>query len=488
LRGGLALARNKPGIAANKEISTLRLVNDICIPLLNYQQEILEPSVVMGQAVQPGDSLASGVIASCHGVVKSIESRPVNHPSGAHAPCVVISPTTENSDNAALYPCLDIVTAERINTCAIYGLGGAGFKTADKLHAIKNTDHGLVDTLIINAVECEPLISCDEALIANQALDIVASIEGLIDFTQCRRCLLAIENDKKDAIEKLKKAIDEYAREIRFELISLAPIYPSGAERPLVERLTGIQTPSDVFPASLGILCINVATALAAEHARQGWPMVSRIITIAGELAENPTNVRVTLGTSIFDVIQQTENLSNIDEAVVRVGGPLSGFVIEDLTAPITATTNCITLERLTKPETIHPCIRCGACSDVCPVNLLPQQLHNYCVSEDTEKATTFKLSECIECACCDIVCPSNIPLTQTFRFAKGLIREQNRQSALATQAEQRYEQREVRLADRVNKRALKREAARSRLAASQDPIADALARAKQRRKRPKGD
>jgi electron transport complex protein RnfC len=488
LRGGLALPRNKPGLSADREIKTLSLANTICIPLLNYQQEVLEPVVSIGQMVRPGDTLAPGIVASCHGVIESIEPHAVNHPSGMHSLCVVISPNTEKSNSVALHPTQEVVTAERISACAIHGLGGAGFKTTEKLNAISATDHGFVDTLIINAVECEPLISCDESLIASHAPIIVTAIEGLIDLTQCRRCLLAIEDDKTAAIEQLEIAIQDYVQAVRFEVIYLAPIYPSGAERPLVERLTGKQTPGNIFPASLGILCINVATALATEHARQGHALVSRIVTIAGDLAENPMNVRVTFGTSVYDVIQQTGNLTHIDNARIRVGGPLSGFLIQDLSAPITATTNCITLERLTKSEDIHPCIRCGACSDVCPVDLLPQQLNTYCVNENTEKAKVFRLSECIECACCDVVCPSNIPLTQTFRFAKGLIREQDRQSLLATQAESRYQQRESRLADRVEKRALKREAARARLATSKDPIADALARAKQRRKRSADD
>lgn len=483
LRGGLALPRNKPGLSADREIKSLSLANDICIPLLNYQQEVPKPIVSIGQTVRPGDLLAPGIIASCFGIIKSIESRAVNHPSGIKSPCVIISPETDKPNEMAVYPTQKTITAERISVCAIHGLGGAGFKTADKLNAIHANDHGFVDTLIINAVECEPLISCDESLIANQAPTIIAAIEGLIDLTQCRRCLFAIEDDKTVAIEQLDLAIEEYARTVRFEVVYLAPIYPSGAERPLVERLTGKQTPGNIFPASLGILCINVATALATEHARQGHALISRVVTVAGELSDNPVNVRVTFGTSVYDVIQQTGNLTHLDTAKVRVGGPLSGFFIEDLSAPVTATTNCITLERPTKPEETHPCIRCGACSDVCPVDLLPQQLNTYCVSENTEQAKIFRLSECIECACCDVVCPSNIPLTQTFRFAKGLIREQDRQSLLASQAESRYQQRESRLATNVEKRALKREAARARLATSKDPIADALARAKQRRK-----
>jgi len=488
LRGGLALPRKKPGLNVDKDIKSLSLANTICIPLLNYQQEVLEPLVSVGQPVCPADLLAPGIIATCFGVITSIESRAVNHPSGTHALCVMISPDTEKSNDTAVFSAQNNLTAERLSACAIQGLGGAGFKTANKIKAISASEHGSVDTLIINAVECEPLISCDESLIVSQASDIVVAIEGLIDFTQCHRCLFAIENDKTAAIEQLKLAIQTYPRSIRFEIVYLAPVYPAGAERTLVERLTGAQTPGHIFPANLGILCINVATALATEHARLGKAMVSRIVTIAGELCDNPTNVRVTFGTSVYDVIEQTGNLSRIDNASIRIGGPLSGYLINDLSVPITATTNCITLERSKKSEQIYPCIRCGACSDVCPVDLLPQQLHSYSINENTDKAQALRLSECIECACCDIVCPSNIPLTQTFRFAKGLIREQNRQSLLATQAESRYQKRESRIADRVEKRALKREAARTKLATDEDPIASALARARKRRKKATDD
>lgn len=488
LRGGLALPRNKPGLNTNRQIETLSLPSSVCIPLLNYQREVLEPFVCIGQTVRSGDSLASGVIASCSGVIESIESRIINHPSAMKTVCIVITPTDVTPETVALYSPQERLTAARISDCAVYGLGGAGFSTTDKLQAMGSFDQGHVDTLIINAVECEPIISCDESLIATQAHTIITAIEGLIDLTQCRRCLFAIENDKKGAIAQLEIAIREYIDPIRFEVIYLAPVYPSGAERPLVTRLTGEQISGDIFPANLGIVCVNVATALATEHARQGYAMISRVITVAGELAENPMNVRVTFGTSVYDVIQQTGNLAQVHNAQVRIGGPLSGFIVEDLSAPITATTNCITLERVVEADQIHPCIRCGACSDVCPVDLLPQQLHTYCITENTEKASIFKLNECIECACCDIVCPSNIPLTQTFRYAKGLIREQERQTSLSVQAENRYQHRESRLASRVEKRALKREAARVQLASSNDPIADALARARQRRKRAEDD
>ena len=484
LRGGLALPRNKPSLNTDGGIPTLELPATICIPLLNYKQQVLDPVVCVGQIVRLGDPIAEGIIASCHGVIQSIETCAVPHPSALDSTCVIIAPDKDQPKKFTAHPTQEFVSAERISMCAVHGLGGAGFKTIDKLNAVSVNDKAVVDTLIINAVECEPLISCDESLIANQAYDIVISIEGLINLTQCRRCLFAIENDKTKAIEKLQLAIQHYSKDVRFELIYLDPIYPSGAERPLVERLTVEKMPSDAFPSTLGIVCINVATALATEQARQGIPMVSRVVSIAGDLAVNPIDVRVTFGTSVYDVILKSGNLDHIDNAVIRLGGPLSGYIIQDLSTPITATTNCITLESVVKPEQVHPCIRCGACSDVCPVELLPQQLNAYCLDENTDKAKAFRLNECIECACCDVVCPSNIPLTQTFRFAKGLIREQERQVTLATTAENRYEKRETRLADRIKKRELKRETAQARLETSKDPIADALARAKQRRRK----
>lgn len=487
LRGGVALPRKKPGLSASKDIRALHLPGTICIPLLNYQQEAVPANVSVGESVKPGDALAPGIVASCFGTIKSIETCAINHPSGEKALCVIITPATHTANQTALYSAQKRLTAQRISACAIHGLGGAGFNTTNKLNAINASGNERIGMLIINAVECEPLISCDESLVANQAPAVVKAIEGLINLTRCHHCVLAIEDDKTTAIEALKCAIADYPHGIRFDVAYLAPVYPAGAERLLVERLTGKKLPTNTYPASQGIVCINVATALATEYARQGYPLISRVVTVAGELCANPINVRVLFGTAVYDVIKQTDNLKYIDTACVRIGGPLSGFLIKDLSAPVTATTNCITLEQPARVEQIHACIKCGACSDVCPVNLLPQQLHTYCINENTEKANKLRLSECIECACCDVVCPSNIPLTQSFRFAKGLIREQSRQSLLAIEAESRYKKRESRLAKDAEKRALEREAARSQLASSADAIADALARAKQRRKRSAG-
>lgn len=484
LRGGIALKRNKPGLPDNGDITSLQAPATVRIPLLNYQRDVLQPWVTVGQHVKLSDALAPGVIASVSGTVVDISPQSIAHPSDIHVPCVLIATDQNNSlEELRSYSELTSATLERIHDCGVHGLGGAGFSTARKLHSSSNNEDR-IQTLIINAVECEPLISCDESLLITDSRKIVTAIQNIIEFTNCAKCILAIEDDKPQALKALKHAMSRFDGLLRFELKLLPAIYPAGAEKPLIERLTQTRIPADSYPAENGIICINVSTALAIDEARQGYPMISRVVTIAGDLAPNPTNVRVRFGTSIADVLKLTDNHHNLSNACIRIGGPLSGFVINDLSVPVTATTNSIIVEE-TKPAAIQmACIRCSACSDVCPVDLLPQQLFQYSIKENTKQAEKSGISSCIECSCCDLVCPSNIPLTHSFRFLKGHIKEQRRQEELAQVAESRFQIREQRQQERRELRVKKREAAKQQLTADKAPIADALERAKLRRRK----
>jgi len=268
------------------------------------------------------------------------------------------------------------------------------------------------------------------------------------------------------------------------ELVQLDPVYPSGAENLLVERLTGQRLTGNQYPSTLGILCLNVATVVAIEQARKGFPMVTRIVTIGGEQALHPTNVRVFLGTSVREVLKQTNNLISDSSTRVRLGGPLSGFDLSDLDVPVTATTNSITLESVAIKNREQPCIRCSACSDICPVDLMPQQLHPFSIKADSAKIIKLGIYDCIECGCCDAVCPSFIPLTHTFKYAKGLLHLERKQAEAANEARIRFEKREQRELARKKQKELKRAAAKSTQASSVDPIAGALARVKNRRKK----
>lgn len=483
-RGGIALLRDKPGIPSDGVIRDLETPEHISIPLLDFQREVLEPIVKTGDKVSVGDEIARGIFASCAGIVIDIAPKRIAHPSSLKVPCVLIQ--TEHShlgETKPKYIEQTEISLERVINCGIHGLGGAGFNTAKKFeHSIGNGIQ--LDTLIVNAIECEPLISCDESLIVSDSVSVINAIQKLIQFTNCRRCILAIEDDKELAIAALREALSQQRNPLDIELILLAPVYPAGAEKPLVERLTGIKIPINTYPVDFGIVCVNVSTAVAIENSRKGFPQISRIVTVAGELAENPVNVSVAFGTSVADVLTQTDNNRHISSAQIRIGGPLSGFTIDDLSVPITATTNSIVVEPIDNPVQQHPCIRCSACSDVCPVDLLPQQLFQLSSNSNAKQAEESGVQSCIECACCDLVCPSNIPLTQSFRFLKGHIKEQKRAEVLAKTAETRYQNRENRQIARSELKAKKREEAKQRLATQADPLADALARARQRRKK----
>jgi len=309
---------------------------------------------------------------------------------------------------------------------------------------------------------------------------VVLAIRSMIDLTECDRCLLAIEEDKTTAIANLRHALanlpyDNSAKtRVPIELTTITPIYPSGAERVLIHRLTG---------HNAGIVCLNVATIHAAWQAQQGYAMTSRIITIAGSQAHNPCNVRVHLGTSIEQILQATGNTVNTAQHRVRAGGPLSGFDLIDLDVPVTATTNCIAIEAQREAKPAQPCIRCGECSDVCPASLLPQQLYWYAQTNEIEQANRFGLNQCIECGCCDLVCPSQIPLTQSFRHSKAIARQQLIETKAANDAKQRFEQRQIRLDRIAQEQASQRERQKRTLQEEKDDMAQSLERARLRRK-----
>ncbi|NND92676.1 MAG: electron transport complex subunit RsxC [Granulosicoccus sp.] len=481
MRGGLTLPRHKPGLPVNGEIATLVMPDRLVLPLLDYHGRRLLPVVSVGQRVDYGESLAPGLIASASGSVIAIEPRPVMHPSGRSELCVVIRPDENGTVESAVHEAVPELTEQRLATCGVTGLGGAGFDTASKVH--KATQHGeQLDTLLINAVECEPMISCDESLMMCHATEIIDAIASLMTMTHCKRCVIAIENDKHAAIAALRQALD--LRPLALTLQPLAPVYPAGAERQLVERITGQLLFAGERPTHRGILCINVATALAARQSQLGFPMTSRIVTLAGRSVDEPVNVRVRFGTSVAEVLRQTGNKPSLASHQVRTGGPLSGFDLASLEAPVTATTNSIIVQPVQPTVEPLPCIRCDRCSDVCPAGLLPQQLLWYARAEDLAGSRRFGLDSCIECGCCDLVCPSGISLTQTFRHARDSQREQRHRDQLADAAELRFHKREDRLAQRQAARERRRQDARAKLIGDSDAIGDALARARRRRQR----
>jgi len=473
LHGGLALARDKPGL--DRPIVDVPLPRTLVLPLVGYRGRALAPQVAVGQRVARGESLAAGLPASAAGTVVAIEPRPIAHPAGRDAPCIVLASdvTADPTDTLRpTLPALDALTLGRLVACGVGGLGGAGFPTPDKL---TDAAEGAVHTLVVNGAECEPGIACDEALMAVAADDIVAGALALARLAGARRCLFVVESDKREARAALRAAIDAAldtasdtgpdlpdgrsgsgtSDAIALRLIDVAPLYPSGAERLLLRLATGIDVPAGERPTRHGLLCVNVATARAAHRARLGEPSLTRIVTIAGSRVTNPCNARVAFGTPLADVLDATGQGARDPDTRRRVGGPLSGHDVASECVPVTATVNRIALERPHRSRVAVPCIRCAACSDVCPVGLLPQELLRHAHAGDGAALDRGGLDACLECGCCDIVCPSSIELTASFRHARGERSDARLREREATRAEALHRRREARLAGPGDTRSL---------------------------------
>lgn len=430
----------------------------LVLPLLQNIGEPAQPIVQIGDKVLKGQIIAHchasncsllmsvPVHASSSGTVVAIESRAVPHPSGLMAPCIVIE--TDGQDTWAEYTALidykalsPEVVRDHIAKAGIVGLGGAGFPAHIKLKPDS------IDTLIINGAECEPYITCDDRLMREHAHDIIAGaqiIGHVLGGT--KRCVIAVENNKPVAYQALLEAVDGWV-----EVVKVPTLYPMGGEKQLIQVLTGNEVGRAQLPASIGIVVHNVETTRAVYRAVQlGQPLVSRVITVTGSGVEKPQNLEALLGTPMQNILEQCGYQSDIQRLIM--GGPMMGFALPNDKMPIIKTTNCLIVSRAIEPKPLaKPCIRCGACANACPINLLPQQLYWYSKAKDFKKAQDYHLFDCIDCGCCSYVCPSHIPLVSYFRYAKAEIRATERDRKTAELAKQRYEFKKFRL-DRSKK------------------------------------
>lgn len=460
-----------------KELSTSRPIEFAGLPdqlVLPLQQHIGAPAqavVAVGDHVLKGQLLAHvdgpvgvPVHAPTSGIVEAICQHPVPHPSGMSDWCILLQPDGQETW-CERNPIEDYRSLDReevlatIRNAGIAGMGGAGFPTNIKLRPPKDRK---VSTLILNGAECEPYITADDMVMRERSAEIIDGLKVMAWILRPERCVIAIEDNKPQAIASVRAA----CQGTQIEVVVIPTKYPSGGEKQLVQILTGMEVPHGGIPADIGVMCQNVGTAIAVGRAIfHGEPLISRVTTITGEAVATPGNVEVLLGTP-FSYLLERAGLDNSQLHRLVLGGPMMGYTLSNTGIPVIKTSNCViaaTASELPDPAPEQPCIRCAGCADVCPMDLLPQQLFWYAKAEEFDKAEHINLFDCIECGACSYVCPSSIPLVQYYRYAKGEIRTQQAEQLKADKARERFEARQTRLdREAAEKEAKRKERARA--------------------------
>ncbi|HAT8030758.1 TPA: electron transport complex subunit RsxC [Citrobacter rodentium] len=464
------------------------LAQRFVIPLRQHLGAEGELCVAQGEHVLRGQPLTRGrgrmlpVHAPTSGTVVAIAPHSTAHPSALAELSVIIEADGEDRwieregwPDYLSHSRDELIT--RIHQYGVAGLGGAGFPTGVKLQGGGDK----IATLIINAAECEPYITADDRLMQDCAAEIVEGIRILAHILQPREVLIGIEDNKPQAISMLRAVLAD-AHDIAVRVIPTK--YPSGGAKQLTQILTGKQVPHGGRSSDIGVLMQNVGTAWAVKRAViDGEPLTERVVTLTGEAVRRPGNVWARLGTPVRHLLNDAGFCPSADQMVI-MGGPLMGFTLPWLDVPVVKITNCLLAPSATEmgePQEEKGCIRCSACADACPADLLPQQLYWFSKGQQHDKATAHNIADCIECGACAWVCPSNIPLVQYFRQEKAEIAAISQEEKRAAEAKARFEARQARL-EREKAARLERhkKAAVQPGAKDQDAIAAALARVKE--------
>ncbi len=378
--------------------------------------------VTKGQKIGDNAGLCVPVHASVSGKVKSVEAKA--HTNGTTVMSVVIENdhldtlcedckprTQEEVDALAPEALIDI-----IHEGGMVGMGGATFPTHVKLSG----GIGKVDTIIVNAGECEPYITADDRLCQEMPEELVSGVQIIMKIFGLKEAHIGIEDNKPEAIRKLRQAC------INTGIIvdELPAKYPQGAEKQLIYAITGKEVPSGALPAAVGCAVFNAATCKAIHDVvYKGLPLISRVVTVTGDILMEPKNLIVPIGTSFNDLIEACGHSENPYK--VLSGGPMMGAAQFDLSVPTIKGVNAITVLGHKNKFAVEDsrCLRCGKCIDACPMKLMPVLMYKALQSGSIEEMQKTNLMDCIECGCCAYTCPASVPLVLGFRSGKQILR-----------------------------------------------------------------
>lgn len=392
---------------------------DMVYPLSQHIGAPANPVVKKGDHVLKGQMIADAggfvsapIYSSVSGTVKGLEQR--FNPAGTKVECIVIENDGEYNE-VEYYPVkpLDEMSREEIldmiARAGIVGMGGAGFPTRVKLSP-KEPDK--IDYIIANCAECEPYITADYRRMLENTEELVSGMRIVLSLFPNAKGIFAVEDNKKDCIEKLNHAV---ADEPRMDVKALMTKYPQGAERQLIYAVTKRAINSSMLPADAGCIVDNVETLIGIHTAvAAGKPLTERVVTVSGDAVEAPGNFRVLLGTNHRELIEAAGGFKTEPEKLIS-GGPMMGFAMVTLDAPVTKTSSSILAfkedEVSKNPETA--CINCGRCVEACPSRIIPSRLADYARRHDEESFVAMNGLECVECGSCSYVCPAKRQLKQ---------------------------------------------------------------------------
>ena len=431
VRGGVKVAHHKN--TAETEVVRLPVPQKVTIPMQQHIGAPCEPLVKVGDKVAVGqligdtDKFVSAPIhASVSGVVTAVGD--VKLPNGVMSKAVTIESDGEMRLWEGIEPPKvetreDFVKAVRAS--GLVGLGGAGFPTHIKLNFPPDKN---IDTLVINAAECEPYITVDYRECIENSWDILSGVYTIKDMLGIKNVIIAAEDNKPEAFKVLKNIAD-HKDDIKDEvkLMVLESKYPQGAEKMMVQSATGRKVPPGKLPADVGCVVMNVASAaFIARYLKTGKPLVSRSLTVDGSAIANPKNVRVPVGTNIGDIIDFCGGFS-AEPCKILTGGPMMGLAIVGTELPVLKQNNAILAfakdDAVLKPE--KDCIRGGRCASACPMSLMPTRIVRAARARDVEALKKIGVNVCIDCGSGAFACPAGKTLVQHMRLAKAILREE---------------------------------------------------------------
>ena len=404
--------------------------DELVLPLRQHAGNPAKLCVQVGDHVERGDpvGLADGWVsvpihASASGTVTDIGWWP--HPDGSMAMSVRIAvdryaPQVARPRMVPHWEGLatdDVVRA--VQDAGVVGMGGAAFPTHVKLAPPRDS---AVHTLIINGAECEPYLTSDHRTMAEYPARVLFGIRVMMHALHVDRCVVGVERNKPDAIAALQQALPP---DLDITILPLTVKYPQGAEKMLIQAVTGIEVPSGQLPVRVGVVVQNVGSVAAiAEVFETGLPLIERIVTVSGHGLRRPANLIVPVGTKLRDLLAFCDGVTP-DAAEVIIGGPMMGQAQANLDAPVLkGTTGVVVLAKHeTRLEKVYPCIHCGRCLEACPVFLNPSLLGDFARVARYDDMVDLHLADCMLCGSCAYVCPSNIPLAQLFQASKVALR-----------------------------------------------------------------